>query len=175
METKYPIKIAIAGGVGLALLEITVEKLLLKHVHKLSQFNFFLLLFLGALSFLGEEGLWFKLQPFFTGQILGGVLIYHLLKGKGLMFEMMESMGKAEIPEPLFRMLEWHMTILLMAYGVFMGSLAIWAETSTWAFFKTIGFYIVFAIFMLVEMLLMRRKLRQMAEFEAKRRVLKKR
>ena len=100
LETKYPIKIAIAGGLLLAILEISAEKIFFKHVHKLSKFNFFLLLFLGGLSLLGEDGLWFKLQPFFTGQVLGGVLIFYLWKGKGLMAEMMESMGKKSDPCP---------------------------------------------------------------------------
>jgi intracellular septation protein len=169
LESKYPLKIAVAGGLVLALIEISAEKIFFKHVHTLSKFNFFLLLFLGGLSLLGDDGIWFKLQPFFTGLVFGGVLIFYLKKGKGLMAEMMESMGKADLPEPIFRSLEWHVAILMISYGIFMAGIAFFTPTSTWVFFKTAGFYLVFAVFMLVEVFYMRKQMKTYYENQMKK------
>jgi intracellular septation protein len=163
LEEHYPIRIAIAGGLGLAILEISFEKFYLKHVHTISKFNFFLILFLGGLSLLGDDGIWFKLQPCFTGVGISSFLAYRLVKGNGLMAEMMETMNPERMPpEEILKGMEWHMVFLFGPYGIFMGGVALWGTTDQWLFWKTIGFYIVFAVFLLIEIILVKRKVRQM-------------
>jgi intracellular septation protein len=156
LEANYPIRIAIAGGLILAILEITFEWFYTKHVHTLSKFNFFLILFLGGISLIGDEGIWFKLQPAFTGVGIGAFLGYRLFKGKGMMLEMMESMNKEPPPEFVIKTLESHMAILFGLYGIFMAFVALKLNTDQWLFFKTIGFYIIFGVFFLFEMVYMR-------------------
>ncbi|MFZ4712263.1 MAG: inner membrane-spanning protein YciB [Bacteriovoracaceae bacterium] len=159
LEEYYPIRIAVAGGLALAVLEIILEKVFTKHVHTLSKFNFILIALLGGISLLGEDGLWFKLQPFFTGFIMGGFLLYKLKKGEGLFLEMMKEMNGNKVPPvDLIKTLETHLAYFLMVYGCLMGALALWGTTSQWAFFKTIGFYIAFIVFFLFEVLMLRRK-----------------
>ena len=173
LESKYPLKIAITGGLLLALLEISLEKIFFKHIHTLSKFNFFLLLFLGGLSLLGEDGIWFKLQPFFTGLILGCVMIFYLSKGKGLMGEMAGQMGNSQLPDHIFRQLEWHTAFFMMIYGCFMGGVAFLGTTTNWVFFKTAGFYIAFFIFMIFEIFFMRRQMRKEALNKQKQEIMR--
>lgn len=172
LESHYPIRIAVAGGLILSVLEISLEKIWTKHVHTLSKFNFFLLLLLGGMSLLGDEGIWFKLQPLFTGLGIGGFLIYRLKSGRGLMLEMMETMGKELPPKEILTNLEFHLAVFFSLYGLFMGGVAIWATTDTWLFFKTIGFYIVFFLFFLIEIFFIRRTIKKLSEIQQKRNVL---
>lgn len=160
LDENYPVKIALTGGLILAVIEILIEKIFTKHVHTISKFNFFLILFLGALSFLGDDGVWFKLQPLFTGIGMSAFMVYRLKRGKGLLFEMMESMPQkknVQLPDFVFQMMEWHMVFFLLGYGIFMAVLALYASTGTWAFFKTIGFYLAFAVYMVIEFILIKR------------------
>jgi intracellular septation protein len=150
--------VAITGGLLLAVVEMILEKIFTKKVHNIAKFNFCLIAVLGGLSLLGEDGLWFKLQPFFTGLFFGGFILIKLRMGKGLMQEMMEEMSSQPMPAPLIRHLERNMAVLLLVYGVFMAGLAVYASTGTWAFFKTIGFYLCFGVFMLAEMFYLRAK-----------------
>lgn len=163
LEANYSLRVALAGGLLLAIIEIVLEKVFTKHIHALSKFNFFLIFFLGLISFLGDEGIWFKLQPFFTGLIMGSYIFYQAFKGKGLMYEMMETTGRVVIPYEHWNPLEKRMGFLLIFYGVFMAFIAFKASTDSWLFWKTAGFYIVFAFYMGGEIFFMRAKVRKLA------------
>lgn len=175
LEENYPIRIAVTGGLILALLEISLEKYFTKHVHGISKFNFILIAMLGGLSLLGDEGLWFKLQPFFTGVIMGGFLIFKLWRGTGMMEEMMVSMMEPERRPPQFviRTLELHASIFFLLYGVFMGGVALYWTTDRWIFFKTAGFYIAFAGFFILELIYIRVKMKKFIENQRKAEMLK--
>ncbi|GAB4009953.1 MAG: hypothetical protein Fur0010_01590 [Bdellovibrio sp.] len=165
LDENYPLKIALAGGLILAVIEVLIEKIFTKHVHTISKFNFFLIAFLGGISLLGDDGVWFKLQPFFTGLGMSAFMFYRLKRGKGLLLEMIESMPNKKniaLPDFIFISMEWHLAFFLIIYGVFMAGLAVYASTGMWAFFKTAGFYIVSLVFMIVEFLLIRRKMKEL-------------
>lgn len=176
LEENYPIRIAVTGGLILAILEITLEKIFTKHVHGISKFNFLLLLLLGGLSLLGDEGIWFKLQPFFTGVIMGGYLLFKLWRGVGLMEEMMMAMMEESRRPPPFviRTLEYHSSVFFLLYGIFMGFVALNWSSDRWLFFKTAGFYIAFFVFFLIELVYIRLKMRKMIENQRKAELLKK-
>ncbi|WP_034732140.1 septation protein IspZ [Bacteriovorax sp. Seq25_V] len=153
LEENYSIKIAVIGGMGLACIEILLELFFVRHVHSLSKLNFVLLFILGPISLIGEDGLWFKLQPMFTGIILYLYLFIQGLRGESLMWTMSKDMNmKMKVPKEVLLVLERHMAFFLLLFGLFMGVLAKYYSTSIWAFFKTIGFYICFGIFMIAEM-----------------------
>lgn len=160
LEEKYPVEIAVTGGIILGLLEMVLEKVFTKVVHSISKFNFFLIVALGAISIIGKNGVWFKLQPFFTGVIMSLYMLYKLKRGDGLFYEMMMMMNKEKVPpKEIVLRLEKHLAIFLLLYGVFMGVIAIWATTSQWRFFKMEGLYLCLGIFMVFEMILLRKKL----------------
>jgi len=158
LESYYEPKIAAVGGVLLALIELIFEKICIKQVHSISKANFFLIFFLGTLSFFDNQGIWFKLQPCLTGVGIGAFLIFKVLKGKGLLFEMMESISDPQKMPPLEIMtkFEAHVALFFLGYGGFMGLVAFNATTGQWTFFKTIGFYIISIIFFLIELIWLR-------------------
>lgn len=161
LEENYSLQIALLGGLILAIIEISLEWILTKHVHTLSRFNFFLILILGGIAFVAQDGIWFKLQPCFTGLMMGGYLLYRLLKKESLMLEMMKSMHSNQMPDVIVMRMERDLSIFLILYGLFMAFIAVFAKTSSWLFFKTGGFYIATIIFFIFEMIFIRLNLRK--------------
>lgn len=163
LETKYPVKIALIGGILLSIVEILFEKIYIGHVHQLSKFNFFLVVFLGGFSLMEENGIWFKLQPSLSLWAVAVYMIVKLKKGSGFFKEMMLEMKPDQVlpPDIVLYSMERNLTILFVLYGGFMAALAIWASTSLWVFFKTAGFFIVFPIFMIFQFLYNRRLMKK--------------
>lgn len=160
LEENYSLQIALIGGLILAVLEMTLEWIFTKHIHTLSKFNFFLILILGGIALIAQEGIWFKLQPAFTGVLMGAYLLYRCLASKGLMLEMLEQMNDKRMNTDAIKILEKNTSIFLILYGLFMVPVAFKASTSQWLFFKTAGFYIATIVFFVFNMLYMRRKLK---------------
>jgi len=162
LESFYDLKTALIGGTILCFLEISLEKIFTKHVHSISVLNFTLIVGLGAISLIASDGIWFKLQPFFTGVIMFIALIYKNLKGESFMLEVIKGFEMPQqLPESIMKTLEKHLAFFLLFYGFFMAYLAFYASTARWTFFKTIGLYLCFFVFMVFEMLLIRRKLQK--------------
>jgi len=162
LESHFPIHIAVIGGISLATIEILIEVFFFKHVHSLSKFNFFLIVFLGGISLVGSEGIWFKLQPALSGWVMGGFLLYRKKKGKGLMVEMIEQMNNdKKISIEIVSIVEEHFSFFIILYGFFMAGVALGLNTDYWLFFKTIGFYIVFILFLIVEFIYLRYRMKK--------------
>ena len=173
LEENYPIRIAVIGGLALSILEILVEKVFLKHIHKTSWANFFLILLLGGLSLLGDEGRWFKLQPAITGVAIGLGLIIVQIRGKSFFAEMMREMNPDQNPpEWILKSLELHTGIFFGLYGLWMFYVVFYLTTDQWLFFKTLGFYLCFAVFFVVEMIFLRLRAKKMHERALKHQAL---
>ena len=181
LEANYPVRIAVTGGLIMAVLEIALEHFYTKHVHSISKFNFLLIAVLGGISLLDDNGVWFRLQPTFTGLFMGGYLIYKVKRGQGLFLEMMkETNPEKQLPEDMMKRLEKHLGYFMIAYGLFMVYFATHGFIDVdpasippeelqrikaindplrdrWIFWKTFGFYIAFFIFMFVEFIFMRK------------------
>ncbi len=157
LESHYDLKIALIGGFLLGMLEIILEKVFTGHVHSLSKMNIFLIILLGIISYLFQDGVWFKLQPFFTGLIMGGLLLLNLRKNESYLWNLMEQSNNPNLAKEIVFMLEKHLAFFLMIYGCFMAILAIYFSTNVWTFFKTAGLYIVFALFMVLELFYIRK------------------
>ena len=152
LETYTTLEIALIGGILLGIIEMILEKYFTGHVHTLSKVNISLIVILGVISLLAKEGVWFRLQPTFTGV---GV-------GHSLMLDMIKDMGQIPpLPEATYKMIEWHLTLFLLGFAAFMAKIAIYESTGTWIFWKTGGFYIAFGVFMVVEMIYLRFVLRR--------------
>lgn len=162
LEENFDLKTALIGGVGLAVLELIFEKVFTKHIHSLSKINFILILGLGSISLIASEGIWFKLQPFFNGLIMGGIFLFNSFRGKSYFYEIMEHMGRVVPPREIIIKMEMRLSLFLIFYGMFMAVVAFKLSTSQWIFFKTIGLYIAFAIYMVMEVLILRREMKKL-------------
>ncbi|MGK0367613.1 MAG: intracellular septation protein [Thermoproteota archaeon] len=166
LEENYSIQIALTGGILLGVLEMVLEKIFTKQIHQLSKINFILIVGLGFISLLANEGIWFKLQPFFNGLIMGGIFLTSSLKGKSYFYEIMQGMNNQAPPKYIIINLEKHMAVFMMVYGSFMAYVAFNFTTQRWLFYKTAGLYIAFFLFSIVEMIFMRRAIKKHFERE---------
>jgi intracellular septation protein len=173
LEENYPVRVAISGGILLSILELSFEYYFTRHLHALSKFNFGLILFLGAVSLLGDEGIWFKLQPAISGVVIAAFLILKKYLGKSFFVEMLESMGKEQLPTPIVHTMETHISLMFGLYGLFMAYVAVYWSTDRWLFFKTIGFYSTFIVFMTIEVIYIRFKVKQMMKNQMKAEIFK--
>jgi intracellular septation protein A len=57
--------------------------------------------------------------------------------------------------------MEGHIGWLFFVYGSFMAFVALSWSTERWLFFKTIGFYIAFLLFFLIEVIFIRHSLKK--------------
>ena len=154
LETYYSLEIALIGGIFLGIIEMILEKKFTGHVHTLSKLNIALIVILGGVSLIAKEGVWFKLQPTFTGLALSSYLLFKKFKKQSLMLEMLEDMKqKVPLPPEIYRIMEWHMCLFLIGFALFMAWVALTDTTATWLFWKTGGFYIAFGGFMILEMI----------------------
>lgn len=162
LETYSTLEIALIGGIVLGIIEMILEKYFTGHVHTLSKVNVSLIIILGGISLLAKEGVWFRLQPTFTGVGVAGFLIFKKLQGHSLMLDMIKDMGQVPpLADATYKIMEWHITLFLLAFAAFMAKVAVYDSTSTWIFWKTGGFYIAFGGFMVFEMLYLRFILRR--------------
>ena len=162
LEATQPLNVALTVGIGLSVLEVTVEKIYTGKVHTLSKLNFGIIVVLGLLSIFAREGVWFKLQPTITGVICGTWLIFNQSKGKTMMVEAMQDMGRPwPFPEVWLRDFERHVIIFIFSFSTFMAYWTIWGTTAQWAFWKTGGQYMSFGVFMVVEFWWLRRKMKK--------------
>lgn len=163
LEENTSLQTALIGGLGLSLLEIIGEKIFTGKVHTLSKLNCGLILLLGGVSLIAHEGIWFKLQPTFTGVILAAFLGWGLSRGKSFLGEVMHDMGRGwPLPPELLIRFELHLCLFIFGYGLFMAYWAFNGTTSQWAFWKTGGQYLCFIVFGIVQMLWLRRAVRKM-------------
>lgn len=157
LESNYSLEIALAGGIILGVIEMFLEKVFNGHVHTLSKLNLALILVLGGVSLIAKEGIFFKLQPTFTGIALCSFLIFKKVRNKSFMVEMLEDLKqRPPMPKEFYMILEWHLCLFLFGFAIFMTWIALKESTSVWLFWKTGGFYIAFGGFMVFEMFYMR-------------------
>ena len=157
LEEYTTLEIALIGGMCLALVECAIEKYFSGHLHAMTKMNLLLILGLGGVSYFARDGLWFKLQPFFTGYAIGGFLLWKKYRGQSLMVEMFKDWGKAPpLPPEIYQKMEFHLAAFFVIYSTWMGYVAVKLTTDQWTFWKTIGFYISFFVFMIVDMVFMR-------------------
>ena len=161
LEANASLKIALVGGMGLAFFECLLEKILFKHIHTISKINFILIAFFGGISLVGEDGFWFKLQPCLTGMGLGGFLFVQNKRGKSILWEAACEIHGSSLKRDLIEQIERHLALFMSCYGLFMGAVSIWFSTDLWLFFKTIGFYLAFFLFLAGEIILQRLKFKQ--------------
>ena len=117
---------------------------------------------LGGIALIAREGLWFKLQPTFTGVAVAGFLLFKKVKDESLMLEMLQDMKQpVPLPPEAYKTMEWHLTLFLLGFAAWMAYVAVNETTAVWLFWKTGGFYVVFGSFAVLEFIFLRWYLRR--------------
>lgn len=146
-------------GVG----ELIFEKVKYKKISTITWIGNGMILGLGGISIFTNDGIWFKLQPAILEAFFAILLWGSLIAKKNLLLMMAEKQGQ-QIPD----ILKSRFNGLTFRIGIFMAvhaALATWAalywSTAAWAWLKGAGLTISFIIYMIVEMLLIRRSLKK--------------
>jgi len=163
-DSFLPVREALIASISLSVLEIIAEKIFLGHVHKLSIVNFILVIIFGSVSLIEEDSLWFQLQGTFMGVAIASVLLYRLYRGKSLMKELLGEMNLPQRPpEDILKMLEFHMCFFFLVHAALNAVIALYCPIAWWKVFKIGGFYALMVPYMVVEIILIRRKAKAMA------------
>lgn len=138
------------AGMIFGLGEILYEKFRIGRVSGVTWFANALILVLGAVSLVSQDGLWFKLQPALFFASFGLVLIGSSVLKKPLLLAMAlkQNPGLPPAAARLMNGLNFRLGLLFL----FMAGLSAWAAlhwtTEAWAFLKGVGVFIILGIYL---------------------------
>ena len=162
IEDSYgPVWGTVAGmifGVG----EIVFEKIRYKKVSNITWIGNLMILVLGMISIVSQEGVWFKLQPALFEAFFAILLWGSLIMKKPLLISMAEKQGTQipDIAKPLMKGMTFRLGLFFALHAV----IATWAAfswtTAQWAWLKGAGLMITFALYLGLELLVVRMQVR---------------
>lgn len=161
LEDHYSMNIAIIGGLILGVVEIIFERVFFSKVHSISKLNFILIILLGLIGLLDQNGLWFKLQGSFSSIFLGLFLLWNTHKEKSLFHEFLEDMNKKAPPKEFLLKLETHLAIFFFGYSLVFLYVTLKWSTGNWLLFKSFGPFGMMLIFFVFEYVYLRRLVRK--------------
>lgn len=159
IEEYYGTVAGLIAGMVFGVGEICYELYKYKKVQKITWIGNGLLLGLGAVSLISSEGIWFKLQPALMEGIFALILWGSVLMGKPLLSYLAEQQGH-QLPD----LVKKGMKGITLRTGFFFAihtGLAVWAalawSTTAWALLKGLGLTISFVVYLVAEMIFLRR------------------
>jgi len=135
-----------------------------------------MILILGGISLITQEGVWFKLQPAILELGTAGFLWGSVVAKKPFLLLLFQKQGglPAHISErpdaaPLIQALSNALRGLTLRLGLFFaghGVLAVWASfywsTAAWAVLKGVGFTVSLVVYLVIEGLVLRQKIKHL-------------
>jgi intracellular septation protein len=143
--------------------EIIYEKIRFNKVSTVTWIGNAMILGLGAVSIVSQDGIWFKLQPALFEGFFAIFLWGSWIMGKPFLLLMAEKQNPeiSEIVKPFLKAV----TLRLGFFFALQAALATWAafkwSTAEWAWLKGAGLIVSFLIYMVFEMLWARRSMRK--------------
>ncbi|MGZ5279044.1 MAG: inner membrane-spanning protein YciB [Pseudobdellovibrionaceae bacterium] len=158
IEESYGPVWGTAAGMTFGIGEIIFEKIRYGKVSNMTWIANLMILTLGGISIISQDGIWFKLQPalfegFFTVLLWGS-----LMMKKPLLIAMAEKQG-TQIPDAAKPLMKG-MTFRLGLFFAIHTAVATWAAfewtTAQWAWLKGAGLMVTFGIYLGLEFLMIR-------------------
>lgn len=117
---------------------------------------------LSLVSYFTQEGFWFKLQPAILELAMALVLLGTSWRRRPLLISMLEQQGQVLSDEMrvFFSGLNSRMGIFFIAQSCLAAYASFYWSTEIWAFLKSIGILIMMVIYMIVEILILKRRQR---------------
>jgi intracellular septation protein len=170
IEDRFGTLWGLVAGMVFGVGEILYEWIKLKKVDAFTWAGNGMLLVLGGVSLVTNEGVWFKLQPAIIEAVTALIFCGSVILGKplmaGLLKKQLAAQRPAEAGAPPLELAPWLTPLLAGAtfrFGLFFGAhaaLATWAalrwSTAHWAALKGIGFTVSFILYGLAEAWLLR-------------------
>jgi len=168
VEEVYGIIWGLVAGMVLGLLEVAIEKWRQGKVETITWIGNGLLLLLGGISLLTQEGIWFRMQPAIIELAMGGLLLGSVIADKPFLLMMarkqktLERMPAAVVPffEKFLKGFTLRVSFFFLAHAGLAAWAAIYWSTRAWILLKGIGFTGSMICYGVIEILVMRRKIR---------------
>ena len=162
IEEKYGIIAGLIAGMIFGLGEITFEIIKYKKVQTITGIGNGLLIGLGAISLISTEGIWFKLQPaifefgFFLFLLGSWIMKKPFLK---LMIEK-QNPNAPEFLKNAMSGITFRISFFFLVHAVIATYAALYWSTEAWATLKGLGLTISMVLYMIIEMFLLRKQIR---------------
>lgn len=162
IEDRYGAKAGVYATFVYAVGEILYEKIRLKKIEKMTLWFNGLILGLGSISILADDGIWFKLQPAIIEVIFFVMLFWSSRKGKPFLLALAEKQNPNldERGREFLRAINFRLSFFFLGHAIVATWAAISWPTSYWAALKAVGLPITLVIYMLAEIVVLRRKVR---------------
>ena len=157
---------ALVLSVIYAIGEVGWELWRFRRISKLTLFSNLMVVGLSFVSYLTQDGLWFKLQPAILEIIFAIILIGSYLLKKPLLISMMKSQGHEvnEIMLQFFNGLTFRMGLFFIAQSILAVYASLYWSTEVWAFLKSIGLFVMMIGYMVLEVLIFKLKTTQQTQ-----------
>ncbi|QLY27320.1 septation protein IspZ [Bdellovibrio sp. KM01] len=159
IEDQYGTIAGLIAGMVFGVGEICFELYKHKKVQKITWIGNGLLLVLGGVSLISDEGIWFKMQPAIMEAAFAIALWVSWYIKKPLIVVLAEQQGQ-KLPE----FMKTRMSGMTFRMGIFFAAhavLATWAAlhwtSNAWALLKGVGLTVSLIVYMLLEVLYIRR------------------
>jgi intracellular septation protein len=159
IEDQYGTIAGLIAGMVFGVGEICFELYKHKKVQKITWIGNGLLLVLGGVSLISDEGIWFKLQPAIMEAAFAIALWVSWFIKKPLIVVLAEQQGQ-KLPD----FMKSRMSGMTFRMGIFFAAhavLAVWAalywSTNAWAILKGIGLTVSLIVYMLAEVFYIRK------------------
>lgn len=153
VEEHYGVVWGTAAGMAFGIGEIVYEKLKLGKVSGLTWFSNALILILGTVSLISQDGVWFKLQPALLLGVFGSLLLGSSILKRPLMVAMAQKQ-RPDLPPETFTVLKKLNTrlafVFFMMAGIAVDAALRWS-VEAWAFFKSVGVLILIGVYFIGE------------------------
>lgn len=159
----------LVAGMSFAVVEIGWEWRSRRRVDPITWGGAAFILVLGTISLATQEGLWFKLQPAILSGVLALVCWVSVLLDRALLVALAVKQGAlARVAPPLQEFVRRAFKGLTLRVGLFFaihGGLGVWAalswSTRNWALLKGLGLTIGFGVYLVIETLILRWRIRR--------------
>jgi intracellular septation protein len=178
VETLYGTFWGLVAGMVFGAGEILYEWIRFKKVDPFTWGGNAMILVLGGVSLLTNEGFWFKLQPAILEVTTAGVFLGSVALGKSLMAGLMRKQMAQMVGQPQVTLPPWMEGLLqgiTLRFGLFFllhAALATWAalhwSTEAWAILKGVGFTVSLIAYGVAEAVLLRYRIAKLHRSQTK-------
>lgn len=146
-------------GMGFGILEILIEAVRYHKVETITWIGNGLLIVMGGISLLTQEGIWFKLQPSILEAGMAGLLVVSWAVKKPLLVTMSKKQELPPVLENRFSGITLRLGLFFLLHAGLAAYAAFYWSTRAWALLKGVGVTLSMLIYLGVEVIVIRRSL----------------
>lgn len=159
VEEFFGLKTALVVGCIAAILEIAYEKIRYKKVTFVTWISNMLVLGLGAVSYVFDSGIAFKLQPAIMEVGMGAMMLFTSIRGEPFLIKMMKEFKGVDVEKrdalmqvPWFverlKSANTRLIVFFFLHAIALTWAAIWGSSRIWILLKGVLFYVLLVVVM---------------------------